>query len=252
MDTRFWGPSGWQLFHLIAFTRPNAREVLDDMKDVLPCKYCRASTTEFVSKNPPCGDLGKWLYDIHNQVNTKLRKQAADDPKVINPGPDPSFEEVKAKYAALKTPDAVPGRDFLMAIAYNFPGKPEPRDMSTQREFLHHLAETYPYDNLRAIVQTYLKKREPALTSQRAYTHWMYDLMVLLSKAVKVDIRSYNGYMSHLAYYKSGCKGKTYKGKTCRRVVGGGYTKNRNPDLTRRITTRSLLGRRKTKRVLPK
>jgi len=237
MDTRFFGPSGWQLFHLIAFTSPNAREVLDDMKDVLPCKYCRASTQDFVKKHPPQGDLGRWLYDIHNMVNDKLRTQAAEDPKVIDPGPDPDFEEVKQRYLAMK-PTAVPGRDFLMAVAYNYPAVPEPRDMSTQREFLAHLREAYPFKELRAIFQAY---PEPSLESQRAYTRWMHGLLKLMSEKIGVDIRSYRGYMSHLAFYKSGCTKKTYKGKTCRRIVGGGRTKDRNHALTRRVVSRSLL-----------
>lgn len=250
MDTRYWGPSGWQLFHLIAFKTPpeDAREVLDDMKDILPCKFCRASTTEFVKKHPPRKPFGRWLYDIHNMVNNKLRTQCADDPKVIDPGPDPSFEEVKAKYDAMEKPDGVPGRDFLMSVAYNFPMTPEPRDMSTQREFLHHLAVAYPYAELRKVFQEYLKAHEPSLSSQKAYTHWMYELMRRLSEAVGVSIRSYRGYMGHLSYYKSGCKGKTYKGKTCRRVAKGVYTKDRNPNLTRRVASRSLLGGSKQRR----
>jgi hypothetical protein len=244
MDTRFWGPSGWQLFHLIAFKSPpeDARHVLDDMKDVLPCKFCRASTSEFVKKHPPKKPYGRWLYEIHNMVNNKLRTQCAADPKVINPGPDPDFEDVKSNYERMEKADAVPGRDFLMAVAYNFPASPEPRDMSTQREFLHHLADAYPYADLRKVVQRYLKAHEPSLTSQRAYTHWMYGLMKELSETVKVPIRSYRGYMSHLAYYKSGCRGKSYKGKTCRRVAKGVYTKDRNPALTRRVTSKCLLG----------
>jgi hypothetical protein len=239
MDTRFWGPSGWQLFHLIAFTSPKepARQVLDDMKDILPCKFCRASTQQFVKDDPPHGDLGKWLYNLHNKVNNKLRTQCAEDPNVINPGPDPEYEEVKRKYLTMK-PNAVPGRDFLMAVSYNYPAEPEPSDMSTQREFLKHLRVAYPFEQLREIFQSY---PEPSLQSQRAYTRWMYGLMKLLSKKVGVDIRSYRGYMSHLAFYKSGCTKKTYKGKTCRRTAGGGRTKDRDHKLTRRVSHRSLL-----------
>jgi hypothetical protein len=245
MDTRFWGPSGWQLFHLIAFKSApdDARPLLADMKDVLPCKFCRASTSEFVKKHPSKKPYGRWMYDIHNMVNNKLRTQCADDPKVINPGPDPEFEEVKAKYDRMEKPDAVPGRDFLMAVSYNFSG--DAADAKTQREFLGHLAEAYPYAELRKVVQRYLKAHEPSLSSQRAYTHWMYGLMKELSETIKVPIRSYRGYMSHLAYYKSGCTGKSYKGKTCRRVAKGVYTKDRNPALTRRVTSKCLLGGRK-------
>lgn len=238
MDTRFWGPSGWQLFHLIAFTSPNAEDVLSDMKDVLPCKFCRASTAEFVKKHPIRKPYGRWLYEIHNMVNNKLRTQCSEDPNVINPGPDPEYDEVKKKYEDMK-PTAVPGRDFLMAVAYNYPATPEPRDMSTQREFLHHLADAYPFEDMRKVFQAYIKDNEPTLQSHRTYTRWMYGLMKKLSG--KKEIRSYRGYMSHLAFYKSGCKRKTYKGKTCRRTAVGGRTKDRDSKLTRRVASRSLL-----------
>lgn len=242
IDTRFWGPSGWQLFHLIAFKSPKAKDVLDDMPGILPCPFCRESTTTFVKEHPVREPYGKWLYEIHNMVNNKLRTQCAEDPKVIDPGPDPSYEEVKAKYDRMKTPTAVPGRDFLMAVAYNYPAAPTPRDMSTHREFLHHLVEAYPFSDLRKVAKAYLAAREPDLSSQRSLTRWMYGLLAALTKAIPgATIRSYRGYMSHLAYYKSGCAGKTYKGKTCRRIGPGKYTKDRNPTLTRRVTSRSLL-----------
>jgi hypothetical protein len=240
MDTRFWGPSGWQMFHLIAFRSPNPREVLEDMKDVLPCKYCRASTREYVAKSPPRAPYGRWLYDIHKKVNAKLRDQCSEDPAVIDPGPDPVFEDIKARYEAM-TPNAVPGRDFLMSVAYNFPAVPSPRDMSRQREFLHHLADAYPFDELRSVFQSYIKDTEPALSSQKAYTAWMYGLMKKMSATIRVPIKSYRGYMAHLAFYKSGCARKTYKGKTCRKTLTGGYTKSRVSSSTRRVVSRSLL-----------
>ena len=127
MDTRFWGPSGWELFHLIAFRSPHPDDVLNIMKDVLPCKFCRASTTKYVHDHPLRGNPGKWLYEIHNMVNNKLRTQCADDPTVVDPGEDPEFTAVKAKYMAMK-PTRVPGRDFLMSVAYVYPADPESTD----------------------------------------------------------------------------------------------------------------------------
>lgn len=242
IDTRYWGPSGWQLFHLIAFKSPEAKDVLDDMAGILPCPFCRESTTKFVKQHPLKEPYGRWLYEIHAMVNNKLRTQCAEDPAVIDPGPDPSYEDVKATYDRLKTPTAVPGRDFLMAVAYNYPAAPTPRDMSTHREFFHHLVEAYPFPSLRKIAKAYLAAHDPDLSSQRAVTRWMYGLLTALTKGVPgAPLRSYRGYMAHLAYYKSGCSGKTYKGKTCRRIGPGKYTKDRNPKLTRRITSRSLL-----------
>jgi len=210
------------------------------MKDILPCRFCRESTTEFIKQHPLRGDPGKWLYEIHNMVNAKLRKQAADDPSVIDPGPDPSFEEVRSRYARLK-PTKVPGRDFLFSIATNYPDDPEEIQMATQRTFLYHLAEVYPFATLRSVYRSYIQAHPPALANRLAYMRWMYGLLRNLSKAVHADLPSYRGYAHHVAYYKSGCNKKTYHGKTCRNLAGGGRTKSRDNRKTRKITHARLI-----------
>lgn len=240
MDTRFFGPPAWQLFHLIAFRSSHPDDILNQMKDILPCKYCRESTTQFVKDHPLRGDPGKWLYDIHNLVNNKLRKQAEEDPKVIKPDDDPEFEEVKKRYMDMK-PTAVPGRDFLFSIAVNYPEQPEEIDMATQRKFIHDLAKVYPFDELRKVFKNYLAKHEVALQSRTAYMRWMYGLLKELSNEIHVNIPSFKGYAHHVAYYKSGCSKKTYHGKTCRRLDGGGRTKNRNPKKTYRVSHKNLI-----------
>ena len=240
MDTRFWGPSAWQLFHLISLKSEHPDDVLNDMKDVLPCRFCRESTTQFVKEHPLRGDSGKWLYEIHNKVNDKLRKQAETDPTIVNPGEDPTFEEIKKKYESMK-PTAVPGRDFLFAIAYNYPEQPEPQDMATQRTFLHHLADAYPFQKLRKVFDKYVRENEPELANRKTYMKWMYGLLKKLSEEVEQDIPSFKGYAHHVAYYKSGCSKKTYHGKTCRKLSGGGRTKDRNHRKTYRITHKRLL-----------
>ena len=247
MDTRFFGPSAWQLFHLVAFTSKHPDDVLNQMKDVLPCKFCRASTTKFVHEHPlhpsgsgnPRGDPGKWLYDIHNMVNNKLRSQCADDPAVINPGPDPEFEAIKKQYLALK-PVAVPGGDFLGSIAANYPDQPTTEEMATQRTFLHALHHEYPFDNLRKVYADYISANEPDLKSRKAYMKWMHGLLTVLSKEAGTSIPSFRGFAHHLAYYRSGCSKKTYHGKTCRKTAGG-RTKNRNQAKTFRVSHRRLL-----------
>jgi len=248
MDTRWFGPSGWELFHLIAFRSPHPDDVLNLMKDVLPCKYCRASTTKYVHDHPlrlagsdTSSGPGKWLYEIHNMVNNKLRTQCADDPTVVNPGPDPAFEAVKAKYMAMK-PTKVPGRDFLMSVAYIYPNDPQQTDMALQRTFMHALAKAYPFEELRTVFAEYVEAHEPALESQRVYTKWMYGLLKALSSKTGSRIPTYRGYSHHVAYYKSGCSKKSYHGKTCRKMRGGGYTKQRDHGRTHRISHRELLG----------
>lgn len=210
------------------------------MKEILPCKFCRASTKEFTESHPLKGDPGKWLYDIHNMVNHKLRTQCKEDPQVIDPGPDPTFEEVKDRYMKLKLND-VPGRDFLMSIAVNYPDKPEQEDMARQRMFIHKLSEVYPFDKLRKVFKKYLAKNEVALDNNKEYTKWMYSLISTMIHKMDKEITSYNGYVQRVKYYSSGCEKKTYKGKTCRRGLGGGYTKSRDHRRTQRVTGMSLL-----------
>lgn len=240
MDTRFWGPSGWQLFHLIAFRSDHPEELLLMIKDVLPCRFCRESTTQFTHELPLKGNPGKWLYDLHNKVNHKLRTQSKEDPTVIDPGPDPSFEEVKSRYMKMM-PTQVPGRDFLFAIAVNYPDEPEPDQMAVQRRFLSLLSKVYPFQELRKVFDDYYERYVPTLETRKSYMKWMYGLLVALSKKIRVRIPSYKGYVQHTMYYKSGCNKKTYRGKTCRKMTGGGRTKDRDSIKTRRVAHEYLL-----------
>lgn len=249
IDTRYWGPSAWQLFHLIAFFSPNPQDTLLDIKDMLPCKFCRASTTEFTASMPisSCNDPGRWLYDLHNKVNHKLRTQAKTDPMVITPDPDPPFEEVKTRYTriAQAKPTAVPGRDFLMSVAVNY-GDTTPVECDVQaihKTFWIRMSQVYPFEDLRGIVAKYVEAHsiEDALKNRKTYSKWVYGLLKKLSAKVKAPIPTYAGYIQHVMYYKSGCEKKTYKGKTCRTLKGGGRTKNRDYKRTQRVSHRNLL-----------
>ena len=236
MDTRFWGPSAWQLFHLVAERSQQPRAVLEKMPKVLPCKFCRESTREFVEKRPLRGDPARWMYDIHNMVNHKLRTQCKGDPAVIDPGEDPDFVDVQKKYRNMR-PSHVPGRDFLFSIAINFPDSPDEAQKSTQREFLEALATEFPFNGFRS----YLVENPPQLESQKKYAKWMYGLLAHLSEKFSAPMPSYRGYVQRAMYYKSGCAKKSYKGKTCRRTAGGGRTKRRDHRRTHRVAHSTLL-----------
>ena len=98
MDTRYWGPSGWRLLHLISFgTNPSPKvcEFMRMLPYVLPCKYCRKSLSEYMIGDPvECNktQLPKWLWRIHNDVNEKLRGQR------LRVEPDPDFRTVETIY----------------------------------------------------------------------------------------------------------------------------------------------------------
>lgn len=135
MDTRFWGPSGWALLHLIAATpiepkrQHKVKEWFDLLEYVLPCKYCRASFHDYTQIQPLTAAIvadhnafAKWLYEIHNRVNAKLRGQG------LLTSPDPSWGSVKDKYDEMskKLCDSTPlvGWDFMTSVAFSTPSHP--------------------------------------------------------------------------------------------------------------------------------
>lgn len=192
MDTRYWGPSGWDLLHRISFHSPNPHKLLANMAEILPCKFCRNSTRYFVREFPyNRKEPARWLYIIHNMVNHKLRTQCSKDPKVINPGPDPSFSDIINRYRN-KSLDKVLGKEFLLSIAVNF--KLTPKRLEIQKRFLENLSEAYPKFN------EFLKKNPPNYSS---YPEWMQKFT--------------RGSIEETLKFKSKCK----KGKTCRKLRGG-------------------------------
>lgn len=130
MDTRFWGPSGWIMLHQITFAyelkqKPSIKQLFETLPYVLPCKFCRASLSEYMKNDPlePALSsqalLSEWLYRIHNQVNNKLRKQGQPVPE------NPTFESIKHAYEeSLQsgcTQTYFPGWNFLFSVAENHP-----------------------------------------------------------------------------------------------------------------------------------
>jgi len=192
MDTRFWGPPGWDLLHRIAFHSKHPDKLLSNMAEILPCKFCRESTAYFIKIDPyRKDDPAKWLFDIHNRVNHKLRSQCHNDPKVVNPGPDPSYTDIVEKFKN-KDLDGIYGGDFLLSIAVNY--KQSPKRTLIQKKFLRNLAEAYPR------FAEYYEKHPPKFNS---YVKWMHKFT--------------GGSIEKVESYRSTCK----HGKTCRRLKGG-------------------------------
>ncbi len=124
MDTRYWGPSGWRLLHMISFAKPRDPAAVcaffQTLPFVLPCKFCRQSLSSYYERDPPdCAvredRLGRWLWRIHNSVNAKLRKQG------LPTAADPSFAKVKDIYqerlSAGCSRTNFEGWEFLFSVA---------------------------------------------------------------------------------------------------------------------------------------
>ena len=131
MDTRFWGPSGWKLLHLMSFAynpktdKAAMKEFITTLPYVLPCKFCRTSLIQYYEELPfedaleSAAAFSRWMWKIHGKVNEKLRSQGQTIP------PDPSYANVKKvyldrlSYGCSKTD--FPGWEFLFSIVENHP-----------------------------------------------------------------------------------------------------------------------------------
>lgn len=88
MNTSKWGPSLWTFLHTVTFNyvptnqnKKNIYDLFENLKNTLPCKFCRESYNIFFDYidlkqflNDKMG-LTYWLYIIHNLVNLKLKKK---------------------------------------------------------------------------------------------------------------------------------------------------------------------------------
>jgi hypothetical protein len=124
------------------------------------------------------------------------------------------------------------GRDFLFAVAMNYPEDPTEEDKSLQETFMRVLSDAYP---VKGVFQS------PVTDSRQSYSKWMYAQLKQIARTLKVPIPTYKGYVQRLKYYESGCDKKTYRGKTCRRSKTGRRTKSRDTVRTHKISHAVLL-----------
>lgn len=245
MDTRYWGPSGWRLLHLISFAAPtlNKKDICDffnTLPYVLPCKYCRKSLTEYMQADPAeCQEnMARWLWRIHNDVNDKLRAQR------LGATEDPPFKVVKdfyeAQLAASCTKTTFEGWEFLFSVAEAHPmsaagrasepiqgatESPDPLERNrwnimTPEERLPYyerfwrlLPRVLPFPEWRAVasrVKGDWATRQESLKALWAIRCAMESKLELLNRT------SYASLCKELRHYRSGCAASR-RGKTCRR-----------------------------------
>ena len=92
MVTSIWGPSYWHILHTMSFNYPvkptcedknNYRNLILNLKNVLPCKYCRINLENNFKTLPLryCDlknreTFSKYVYDLHELVNSMLGKKS--------------------------------------------------------------------------------------------------------------------------------------------------------------------------------
>jgi len=248
MDTRYWGPSGWRLLHLISFSAkvtPTLCEFFKTIPYILPCKYCRQSLSKYMMEDPiECNkkNLAKWLWRIHNDVNAKLRSQHSPAK------PDPPFAIVETTYlermAAGCSRTHFDGWEFLFSVAEAHPysraakasvpisGHPPLEDLKTPLErnmwnvmesdermkfytrFWELLQAVLPFPEWRSSWREAAGKdlncREQCLKGLWSIRRHMEKSLDLLNRT------DYYSLCKELRDNRSGCSGST-RSRTCRR-----------------------------------
>jgi hypothetical protein len=90
MMTSIWGPAMWHALHTISFDYPvhptsedkkHYKEFIENLKYVLPCKYCRINLTNNLKMNPirEChmknrDTFSRYVYNLHEFINKMLGK----------------------------------------------------------------------------------------------------------------------------------------------------------------------------------
>jgi len=233
MDTRFWGPSGWKLLHLITYgypEEPTYQNRLDyglffnSLKCILPCKYCRKSLSKFYNQLPieehleSKETLTEWLYQIHNKVNNKLRRQ-----KLVKYSNPPKIEISKVYESLIKDPCQIPGWDFLYCMIFNYPKDKSsiPFDrVNGYITFFNNLGTVIP---CKSYCREYLKavktdSIQNSMETNDSLVKWLYRINCVIDSKMGNKKQGFKQlcrvYESHRA---KACSKKTHKGKsTCR------------------------------------
>ena len=233
MDTRFWGPSGWKLLHLITYgypINPTLQQKQDfglffnALKYILPCKYCRKSLEKFYKQLPIQEHLSSketlttWFFEIHNKVNNKLRRQGLV--KTSNP----KKKDIDIIYETMiNEPCKIPGWDFLYCMVFNFPKDKEslPFDrINGYITFFNYIGRVIPCKPY-AVEFKKLIKIDPIqnnLDTNKKIIDWLYRINCKIDSKMGETKKSFNRvcaiYNSHKAI---ACSKKSHKGKrTCR------------------------------------
>ena len=92
MLTTVWGPSMWHFLHTMSFNYPvdpthdqkrHYMEFILNLRNVLPCKYCRMNLTNNLASRPirmsnmeSRDTFSRFVYDLHETVNKLLGKKS--------------------------------------------------------------------------------------------------------------------------------------------------------------------------------
>ena len=240
MDTRFWGPPAWILLHTLAYNyNPNLAEYyklfFGNLKYVLPCIYCRASFTEYTEALPIDNSLDsreqffKWLYNIHNMVNDKLRGQGLikwKNPDLLSI--EDKYKNIVQGISQCRTREqSIMGWNFLYCIAFVYPNEGAKTAQSSHYHgyitFFNLLAKILPEESgYRYYYSKYLMDNPilKSLECRETLKVWVYRLEKFMDENLNHNCKSFNDIEELIESYRAGCGGiKKDEKPTCRRII---------------------------------
>jgi len=91
MLTTVWGPAMWHFLHTMSFNYPiepsakdkkHYKDFVYNLRNILPCKYCRINLTNNLKKKPllMChmanrATFSRYIYELHELINKMLNKK---------------------------------------------------------------------------------------------------------------------------------------------------------------------------------
>jgi hypothetical protein len=203
-----------------------------NLKNVLPCIYCRVSFTEYIEELPVDGFLESqeqffsWLYHIHNKVNNKLRGQGLIE--WINPSLDSVAERYKYIDGDMTNchvrEQSLMGWNFLYCVAFVFPE----HGMDDALTSTYHGYIVF-FNLLRYLLpgkyQTLYKEYITAhpimevLKDRESIKQWVYNLELFFNSENKLKCAPFVEIENLIESYRAGCGGSSKDSKpTCRRT----------------------------------
>jgi hypothetical protein len=184
MQTKKWGPPGWDFLQSVAFKYPLTPTYIEQqdycaffhcLGKQLPCKYCRESWCLFELELPiepyiSTNRLPIWIYLMHNKVNNKLRMQGNSVP------PDPTFEDVSDKYYSKRDICTQNFWDFLHVITFNYQLEPTDEQKYDIKKFFQTLCSVFPCNVCRRIFKKIWDEIhiDSFLESRYKLIYWLY------------------------------------------------------------------------------
>lgn len=180
MNPRIWGPPLWRIMTDVAYKAdrvqnervvPYAVTFFKSLAFLLPCKYCRQSYRQYitnldVSQYASRRNLVKWVWDLKEKVNDKLKK--SQDYRL----PYPVYLRRVNSVTHSASPDDV--FDFLSVLGLNY----KPSEGLKQKYMLMMISVlplVLPYPRFSEFLMKHPIQIQD-LATQETYLAWLYRL----------------------------------------------------------------------------